>query len=414
MTKVSMITIGTELLKGRIVNTNAAEAGLILRKNGYSLDRVVAIADTREAIRDTIEAELAQSDIVLVSGGLGPTKDDITKHTLAELFDSQLIEHTPTLTFLEERYASRNRPMTKLTRLQAMVPDVCQVVPNTQGTAPGMMFDREGKLLFSMPGVPFEMLHMLEYGVIPLMQAHFPVNAFRHRTIRITGVPESVAAERMETIESQIPGSIEIAYLPRHDGLWLELFTQVAENEAAGAEAALDQSAQLVKDLFASDIYALGEQSLPEEIAHIFHAKELTLAVAESLTGGTISAMIVSVSGASGFFRGSVTAYAIPVKIQVLGIPGDMIERNNVVSEAVAIAMAEGVRKLMGADIGIATTGLAEQDGEIRPHAWLGYSDRFGVDSQHIDFIYKRNVNIERAANEALKLCLKNVRTRFE
>lgn len=414
MTKVSMITIGTELLKGRIVNTNAAEAGLILRKNGYSLDRVVAIADTREAIRDTVEAELAQNDIVLVSGGLGPTKDDITKHTLAELFDSTLVEHQPTLTFLEERYASRNRPMTHLTRLQAMVPDVCQVVPNTQGTAPGMMFHREGKLLFSMPGVPFEMLHMLEHGVIPQMQAHFPVQAFLHRTVRITGVPESVAAERMETIEPQIPGSIEIAYLPRNDGLWLELFTQVPENEAASAEAALDQSAQLVKDLFAHEIYALGEQPLPKEIADIFQKKELTLAVAESLTGGIISAMIVSISGASSFFRGSVTAYAVPVKIQVLGIPGDMIERNNVVSEAVAIAMAEGVRKLLGADIGIATTGLAEQDGETRPHAWLGYSDRFGVDSHHVDFIYKRNVNIERAANEALKLCLKNVRTRFE
>ncbi|MEZ4828382.1 MAG: CinA family nicotinamide mononucleotide deamidase-related protein [Bacteroidia bacterium] len=414
MTKVSMITIGTELLKGRIVNTNASDAGLLLRNNGYTLDRVIAIADTKEAIRDTILSELSASDIVLVSGGLGPTKDDITKHTLAEIFDSRLVEHKPTLDFLENRYASRQRTMTRLTRLQAMVPEVCEVVPNTQGTAPGMMFNQNGKLLFSMPGVPFEMLHMLEFGVIPLMKTYFPTKAFLHRTVRITGVPESVAAERMEAIEPEIPPHIEIAYLPRHDGLWLELFTHAAASDRSQAETELDKSARLVSDLFSHEVYALGEKPLPAEVADLFHAKDLTLAVAESLTGGAIAAQIVSVSGASKFFRGSVTAYATPVKIQVLTIPGDMIERHGVVSEAVAIAMAEGVRKLMGADVGIATTGFAEPDGENKPHAWLGYSDRFGVDAAHIEFIYKRNVNIERAAGDALKLCLKNVRTRFE
>lgn len=414
MTKISLITIGTELLKGTIINTNAAKAGQILRNNGYFLNRVVTISDEKQQIRDTVEQELAHSDVVMISGGLGPTKDDITKFTLAEIFNSELVEHTPTLEFLEKRYASRGRTLTRLTRQQAMVPASCTVVPNPKGTAPGMMFRREGKLLFSMPGVPFEMLHMVEFGILPVIQEHFPVDIFLHRIIRITGVPESMAAQRMETIEDQIDARIDIAYLPRHDGLWIELFTQLPPDLEEEGNKILHQGQELVRDLFAEEVYALGGDDLAKVLADEFHQKNLTLAIAESLTGGAISAMLVSVSGVSAFYKGSVTAYAVSVKEEVLKVPGEIIGEYGVVSAEVATAMAEGVRNLLKADIGIGTTGLAEKDGDTLPNAWLAYADQNGTDAMHIEFTHDRNVNIERAAAYAIKLCLKNVRSRFE
>ena len=414
MIQISLITIGTELLKGRIVNTNATEAANILKKYGFSISRVLTIADTRNAILSAVEAEIEGSDAVILSGGLGPTKDDITKFTLAEWFGTELVWHAPTLSYLEQRYKNRPKALTELTRRQAMVPEGSQVLPNPKGTAPGMAFARQNKWVFSLPGVPYEMLYLLENEVVPVLQNHFQTAMLHSRIIRVANIPESAAAMRMETIEASLPNSLEISYLPRLDGLWLEFSVRTQEHQLSLAEEVLKAADEQIWTLFEDKAYVRGNQPLEKELADICKRKQLTLAVAESLTGGSIAAKIVSISGASTFFQGSVTAYTIPVKVKTLGVDPQLIEEHGVVSEAVANAMASGVRNLLQTDIGLSSTGFAEADGDRTAQAWLGYADDRESAATWVRLLQDRKVNIERAANHALRWGLKKVQERFE
>jgi len=414
MTPISFITIGSELLKGTIINTNAARAGQMLREAGYALSRVVTIADDRAAIAAAVREELAHSPVVLMSGGLGPTKDDITKYTLGEIFGAQHWSmHPPTLAHLEQRYRNRGRALNDLTRQQALVPDVCTVLPNVMGTAPGLLFRQDDRFLAAMPGVPFEMLHLLKHEVIPLLQRERADEAFVYEWVRISGVSESLAAQRIEAIEGGFPPGVDLAFLPRADGLWLEVSTRRPKAEAPAAEAAVIQAADQLFSLFAQEAYTRTPTDLAQLVQETCREKGLTLAVAESLTGGAVAAQLVSVAGASHFFKGSVTAYFTEVKTQVLQVPTNLIEAHGVVSEPVARRMAEGVRDLLQADVGLASTGQAEAQGDRRAEAWLAYADRHGSEAMHGNFIYNRSVNIERAANLLLLLALRKVQARF-
>ncbi len=413
MTNISYIAIGNELLKGRIVNTNAAEAGQMLRAQGYALDRVVVIPDEGPAIRQAVEEEMRQHRVVLLSGGLGPTKDDITKHSLAALFQTELVLHAPSLAALEERYRKRNRVLSELNRQQAFVPANCTVLPNPLGTAPGMMFEAGESLLFVMPGVPFEMLRMLQQEVIPQLKTRFAPESIRQEVIRLFDIPESDVAARMEQIEDRLPPVLDISYLPRLDGIWLELTLRSQFADEKAGEVALASAVETVSQHFADRFYALGAQSLPELVAAQFQEKGLSLAVAESLTGGRLSAMIVSVPGVSAFYKGSVTAYAVSVKTSLLQVDPAMIEQHTVVSAPVAEQMAEGVRRLLGADIALATTGLAEADGDRLAQAFVAYADQEGTCSRHVWGYGDRAASIERTAYAALHLCLKKVQARF-
>ncbi len=416
MTKISLITIGNELLKGTIINTNAARAGTMLRESGFHLGRVVTIADQAEDIQQTVEQEFGHSEVILMSGGLGPTQDDITKQTLKESFGGGgYVLHEPTLAHLRERYRKRGRALNELTEQQAMVPDVCEVVRNELGTAPGMLFRRGEKMLISMPGVPFEMLHMLQNEVIPLLQRERSPNAFLREVVRITGVPESEAAQRMEALEKEapFPPEIEVAYLPRVDGLWLEIATQLPiEQKNIAAELASTTSDRVYRQ-FQKEAYTRTTKDLALIVQEAFMEKGLTLAVAESMTGGMVAAKLVSISGASRYFKGGVTAYFTEVKSKVLGVSPEIIEKYGVVSEAVAQSMAEGVRQLMGADVGLAITGRAEPAENLPAEAWLGYATAKKSMTKHIDFLYRRNVNIERASNILLLTGLANIRSDF-
>ena len=414
MSDVSLITIGNELLSGRIVNTNATAAANILRRFGYSLNRVVTISDNKEDILSTLRAELKLSDVVLISGGLGPTKDDITKKTLAEWFNSALVWDSPTLDFLKKRYADRPHALTELTKQQALVPEACIVIPNAKGTAPGMGFPSEGKYVFSMPGVPFEMIHMLEFGIMPVVEKAFSTHAFISKTIRVTDIPESVAAKRMETIEDELPPQLSISYLPREDGLWLEMSLRTPREEMQVAEQLLDEGESKIFKLFEDKVYAKGDLSLGQLLGEVCKEKKLSVAVVESLTGGTLAAKIVSISGSSSYFKGSVTAYAIPVKVNLIGVDQHIIDVEGVVSEAVAKAMANGVRNLLKSDIAISTTGYAEADESNKAQAWIGYADAKGSEARWVSLRHDRSVNINRAANYALQWCLKKVKERFE
>jgi nicotinamide-nucleotide amidase len=414
MPQITLITIGNELLKGTIVNTNASDAGRMLRESGFSLDRVLTVGDEREAIMGAIRSELITADVVLCCGGLGPTRDDITKHTLAEVFGGELVLHGPTRAYLEDRYARRGRKLEGSNLLQAMVPESCEVVPNPQGTAPGMLFRQDGKFLLSMPGVPFEMRHMVETQLIPLLKANFPPRFFRSRMLRLFGIPESRLADRMETIIPDLPGELKLAYLPGEEGIRLELSVEGDPVEAAKLEQALGNASVILSRHLEDVLYSDENENLEVVISRIFHEKKLSLAIAESLTGGMLTATVVSVSGASDFLKGSVTAYETAVKIDLLGVPKALIEKHTVVSAEVAQSMAEGVRNLLGADIGLATTGLAETGSEKEmPHAWLGYADRFGTDARHETFVFDRKLNIRKASFAALYFCIKNLRTNF-
>ncbi len=400
MTLVSLITIGDELLKGRIINTNAAEIGQMLRRAGYTLHRVVTISDNREAIRQTVLQEMADHDLVLMNGGLGPTQDDLTKPTLAELFETELDWHAPTLAFLEQRSKERGRPLNELTRRQGFLPKAAEILPNLKGTAPGMCFQQGNKRLFSLPGVPFEMRYLMEAEVIPRIQQHFPIGYFDQQVIRLNGLPESEAAARIAALESQLAPEVSLAFLPRNDGLWLEL--SVRNEQAAPA---MQANAAVIEDALQEFVYASEEGSLSELVGHQLREKKLTIAVAESLTGGNVVAKLVAIPGASTYVKGGIVAYDVSVKIAQLGVSPETLAAHTVVSAEVAREMADGVRTALGADIGIATTGIAQPGETDRPQAWVAYADEGKIVSEHVYLLSDRGVNIDRASEFALQLC---------
>jgi len=404
MPRISFITIGGELLRGRIVNTNTTEVGKMLRAAGFDLGRNVSIPDDPATIQATLRQEWSTNEVILTSGGLGPTHDDLTKETLAAFFDTELVLHKPSLRSLEERFALRGKTVSERNRQQAMLPAACQVIPNPKGTAPGMLFEKEGKYLISMPGVPFELLHMVEHAVVPLLKSTFASQLFMHKTLRLRKVPESQAALRVESMQDQMAPEIEIAYLPRHDGLWLELGIRTPETESELALKKLQAATKLAEENFGDQVYAQGEDTLGQLLAKSLQEKKLTIAVAESMTGGLVAAKIVAVSGSSTYFEGSITAYHIHQKIHLLGIDKVLFDTHDVVSGEVAEAMAAGVREVLKTDLGLATTGLAEKDVATNalPQVWLGFADQDGTSSQHVELYHDRNVNRERAANQAL------------
>lgn len=414
MTRISFIAIGNELLKGRIVNTNAAEAALLLRQHGYDLNRMLVVGDEASAIAEAVTAELEQQQVVLLSGGLGPTRDDLTKKTLADLFGSRLQLHAPSLQHLKARFAQRKRMLTPRNQQQAYLPHNCEPIPNAKGTAPGMLFKKGKKMLFAMPGVPFELRYMLEHEVIPRIRQVYTPTFIEHRIVRLSHIPESHAADRMAEIEATFDPHLSLAYLPRNDGLWLELSVKVEKGRKDQVLTALNTATARIKAHFTDYVYAEGSDPLEVLVGRFLRQKSLTLAVAESLTGGKIAAKIVSVSGASHYFNGSVTAYQPAVKTSLLGVKAEDIAAHTVVSEPVARQMAEGVRKLLGADIGLATTGIAEAQAGEQTGAWLAYSDVRGSYAHWATLLYDRNVNIERAANYALILCWKKIQQHFE
>ena len=226
MTKISLITIGSELLKGRIINTNASKIGSMLRPQGYKLSRTVVIPDTKDAIEKTLIQELEEHDMVLISGGLGSTEDDITKKTLADVMDTELIMHEPTFKYLKDRFEKRKRTFSSRIQQQAMLPESCTILPNPMGTAPGMLFEKGGSYVISLPGVPFEMSYLMEHAVIPFMKQKLPTGLFQHEILRLAHISESETADRIEHVRSTLPETVQIAYLPRKDGLWLELFVE--------------------------------------------------------------------------------------------------------------------------------------------------------------------------------------------
>lgn len=412
MVNASICTIGDEILIGQIVDTNSSEISKALGSAGVNVKRMLSIGDKRDEIISSLKNELINSDIVIVTGGLGPTKDDITKDALAYLSGSSVyVENKEQLEIIRHILHSRGLDVLEANKAQALVPEKCEVIPNRLGTAPIMIFrleQQDGKVstLYAMPGVPFETMAALP-SVLEDIRRHNPLSSICHRNIMTFGLAESALAEKIFPWEKSLPDYLHLAYLPSTlTGVRLRLSIYGRRKEEG--EAILDQEIVKLKNLLGPLIYSFKDDTLENVLGRILKAEGKTVSAAESCTGGKISQMLTSVPGASAYYLGSVISYHAGVKEKVLKVPSELIKNHGVVSGEVAAAMAEGVRKLTGSDFSIATTGLAGPGGDIEPEGtlWVAASSKDRVVTRKFQFHGDRKSNIERFSSSALNMLL--------
>ena len=358
----TIITIGDEILIGQIVDTNSVSIAKHLNNIGIVIDRKLSIGDRRDAIIESLTEAMTTTDIVIVTGGLGPTKDDITKHTLAQMFHSELEYNATEGDHIRTLLERRGIPFTELNRGQAMLPKCCTVLHNAHGTAPGMWFDTpRGGALISLPGVPFEMEHLMEDEVIPRLKARYSLSSIVHSTLITRGIPESLLAERIEGWEDALPEWLHLAYLPAPNVVRLRLSAYEVDKEQAERE--ITHQFELLREIIGDNIVGFEGATLEQHVHRILTERGKTLAIAESCTGGAIASKFTAMAGASNYLLGGVVAYSNEVKESILGVDPVSLECFGAVSEVVALEMAEGVRRTTGADYAIATTGIAGPTG---------------------------------------------------
>lgn len=399
-----IITIGDEILMGQILDTNSQYIARRLTEIGVEVIEELSIPDKRDEIFDSVDYAMQEADLILVTGGLGPTKDDVTKKVLAEYFGSHLVFNPQAMEWLEELLRNRNLPMNENNKSQAYLPDNCRVLRNFKGTASGMWFERGWKSLISMPGVPFEMEHLMDKYVIPDLKARYPHLQLEYRMLKVYDVPESQLAQHLENWEDALKDGIKLAYLPSPGMVRLRV---TAKGEAVKH---LDETYESLKKELAGMRYTEGEDALEKQFGQILRKKGVTVATAESCTGGEIARMITSVPGSSAYYKGSVVSYANEVKINVLGVNAGDIEREGAVSETVVLQMAEGVKKLMGTDYAVSTSGVAGPDGGTADKpvgtVWIGVATPQGSFAKKFVFSFTRERNIAKAAAKALELLI--------
>lgn len=361
MIKATIITIGDEILIGQIVDTNSVSIAKRLNEAGITVAEKISIGDDAAQIEATLKRAHTQSQIVIITGGLGPTKDDITKHTLARIFSSQLIEDKAVAEHVEKMLAVRGIAFNALNRSQALVPECCTVLFNHHGTAPGMWFEEGDHVTISLPGVPFEMEHLMD-DVMPRLKAHYSLHANIHRTMITSSIAESILAERIAEWEDALPKRVKLAYLPSPNIVRLRLSTYDSEDGVAARNEIDELFSQLYK-IIPDNIVGYEDASVQQLVHQLLTERGKTLAVAESCTGGTIASRFTAMAGSSAYFLAGVVAYANEAKRDILGVNYDDIMRYGAVSEQVARQMAEGARHATGADYAIATTGIAGPSG---------------------------------------------------
>ena len=359
-----IISIGDELLIGQVVNTNASWMAQVLNAAGITVVQVTTVRDDRRAITEAVTNALLRADIVLTTGGLGPTKDDITKTVLCELFNTRLVEDSRVHEHVLNLYRNRPDVLNRLTATQWLVPESATILPNRVGSAPIMAFEQpdeteQGKLLVSMPGVPYEMQVAMTEQVLPYVQQHFSLSAqVIHRTVVVCGIPESTLALRIEQWENALPPTIHLAYLPKQGVVRLRL-SSYGEATAEEVEQQIDKLLPLIAD----HVLATDDLTPPQILGRMLTERCRTIATAESCTGGRLAALLNEHSGSSAYYMGSVIAYDNSVKQQVLGVSADTLATDGAVSEACVRQMAEGVRQLLHTDYAIATSGIAGPTG---------------------------------------------------
>ncbi|MBD0779007.1 competence/damage-inducible protein A [Maribacter sp. ANRC-HE7] len=408
-----IITIGDEILIGQIVDTNSAFIAKELNKIGVSVYQITSVQDNREHILNALAEAKARAQIVIVTGGLGPTKDDITKNTFCEFFNDTLVQNDAVLRQVKELFASfTSKPITEINRQQALVPSKATVLHNANGTAPGMWMQSDGVAFVSLPGVPFEMKRLMIEKVIPKIIKDFNRPYILHRTLVTYGMGESALAEKIEDWEDNLPSFIKLAYLPNLGKVRLRLSAK-GEDRQTLVNAVEDQIKKL--QLLIGDIIfgTEDEETLEELVAKLFTAKKMTLATAESCTGGKIAERITALSGASAYYKGTVVSYATETKINVLQVPKALIEAYSVVSAEVAKAMALNVKSLLKTDFSVATTGNAgptkgDSDAEIGT-VYIAIATPKEVIVDKFVFGNQRERIVQKAVNKAFELLQKEI-----
>lgn len=402
--KIEIITIGDEILIGQIVDTNSAWMAVELNKTGFELAQITSVHDDANHIIESLDLALGRADVVLFTGGIGPTKDDITKQTLCKYFDTKLVFDDEVYKNIERILINRSRAVNELTRTQAFVPENCTVIQNLVGTAPVTWFEKNGKIVVSMPGVPNEMKHIMSTEVIPRLQKHFKTPSIVHKTIIVQGYPESALALKIADWENALPQNIHLAYLPNYGIVKLRL--SGSSDDALALEFSINQQVDGLSEILGNAIVACDDSPLEVLVGNALLSKGMTLSTAESCTGGNIAHQITKVAGSSAYFKGSVVAYSNDVKVNLLHVSADDIEKYGAVSKEVVEQMAEGARKILKTDFAVATSGIAGPSGgsDEKPvgTVWIAVSSPFGTISREFRYGNVRVQNIERTTQTAL------------
>lgn len=414
MVQASICTIGDEILIGQIVDTNSSNISVALGRVGVKVARMISIGDEREEIISSLSNELMKNEIVVVTGGLGPTKDDITKSALAELSGSTgYIEHYGQMEIICRILHERGLDMLDINKAQALVPDKCEVIVNRLGTAPVMVFRFAGDSIFghectlySLPGVPFEATGALD-DILADIKAHYRLTDIYHKTIMTFGIAESALSMLIKPWEDNLPADMHLAYLPNAlTGVRLRLSIYGGSKEEE--EARISGEFAKLREILGRNIYSEKDDNLQNRIGELLKKSGLTVSAAESCTGGMISELMTSVAGSSEYYLGSVTSYANSVKENVLGVPAEIIEKHGAVSSECVAGMADGVRRITGSDFSIATSGIAGPGGGSTDKpvglVWIGVSTPDGTRTQKFIFRGDRKRNIERFASAALNI----------
>jgi len=404
-----LINIGDELLIGQVVNTNAAFIGQQMSAAGFELTDVVTIGDDSQAIRDTITTSLAKTDVVIMTGGLGPTKDDITKKIICDIFQRELVMDEPTLKHVTEIFASRGMDLTETNRQQALVPQGCTVLSNPLGTAPGLWIEQDDKVLIALPGVPFEMEKLIRDEVMPRLQAQKKdQHAILYRVLQCTNISESGLSDLLENFEKQLPPELKLAYLPKPGIIRLRLTARGDNKESL--KALLDQHFNELKRLTTEYAFTDEDIEIEEVVGRLLTKAGKTLATAESCTGGYVAHLITSVPGSSRYFQGSLVSYSNDIKRDLLNVREDNLKRRGAVSEPVVSDMALNAMGLFDVDYTIATSGIAGPDGGTKDKpvgtVWIAVATPVRLTTHEFHFGSRtgRKQIIERAARAALNM----------
>ena len=413
MIKVEIITIGDELLIGQVVDTNSAWMAQALNSYGFDVCYKTTIGDDEQDIQDAFERACSRVSVVLVTGGIGPTKDDITKKTLCRFFDTQLIFEESVVDNINQLFKSNGFVLNELTRGQAYVPENCMVIQNRVGTAPITWFDKNDVVLVSMPGVPYEMKEVMTSDILPRLQARFETReSIQHRTFLVQNYTESRLAIHLEQFEDELPEDMKLAYLPSYGFIRLRI-TGKRLSKALLTEQ-MDEQCNRLTGLLGEHILAEMDQSPEFLLAEILSQKGLTLSVAESCTGGKIAHLITSIPGSSRYFKGGIVAYSNEIKQSVLDVSSIDLENHGAVSEPVVRQMAVGALRRFGTDCAIATSGIAGPDGgtEEKPigTVWIAVAYKDEIISHKYSFSRSREGNIARASNSGILMLLELVK----
>lgn len=403
-TTAEIIAIGDELLYGQTLDTNSQWISQRLDEIGIKIKKRVTVGDVREEILQAFSEAQSRADVVLITGGLGPTKDDLTKPLLAEYFGVSMTFHPEIEQHIQQLFHRAGRTMSDLNRKQAELPANCDPVHNAMGTAPGMWFDADGTIFISMPGVPYEMKEMMTAIILPRLQARFAEGIIHHRIIRTIGIPESTLAERIAAWEDALPAHIRLAYLPSPGQVKLRL-TAIGTDEQLLKKQVREQE-DAVLPLIEKYVYGYDQDEIELKVGEWLMQRGHTIAFAESCTGGYLSHLITSIPGSSRYFKGSVVSYAYEAKSDILNVNPQTLVNDGAVSESTVKQMAENARKLLKTDVALAVSGIAGPDGGTPEKpvgtVWIAYSDAHKTVAKVFRFTKTRTLNIHFSAISAL------------